>query len=183
MKIQETIIKNCFIIQPNLIEDERGWFTRVFCDDLFNEIGKDLRFKQINHSFNKQKGTFRGMHYQEPPYSEEKLIRCIAGSVIDFVLDIRKDSETFLKHIAVELSSQNKSMIFLPKGVAHGFLTLSDDTELLYHHTVPFNKQADRGLRFDDPKIDIKLPIEISNISVKDKNYTLLTDNFSGLTI
>jgi dTDP-4-dehydrorhamnose 3,5-epimerase len=183
LKIKKTIIKDCFVIEPDLFEDARGWFTRVFCDDAFAEIKKDLHFKQINHSYNKKKGTFRGMHYQEPPFAEEKLIRCITGSVIDFILDLRKDSETFLKYIAVELNPKNKTMVFLPKGVAHGFITLDDDTELLYHHTVSYYKDADKGLRFNDPKIDIRLPIEISIISEKDKSYPLLTDNFTGLVI
>lgn len=183
MEIKETIIKDCFVIHPGIIEDERGLFSRVFCDEEFETIRSEIHFKQINHSFNKKKGTFRGMHYQEPPYCEEKLIRCIAGSVIDFVLDLRNGSETFLTYISINLSSCNRSMIYLPKGVAHGFLTLEDDTELIYHHTVSYHKEADRGLRFDDPKINIKLPYEVRCISDKDKNYTLLTQNFSGLTI
>lgn len=183
MKIEKTTIKDCYVIHPDIIEDERGWFMRVFCDQDFNEIKKGIHFKQINHSFNKDKGTFRGMHYQTPPHAEDKLIRCISGGIVDFVLDIRKDSSTFLHHIAVELNPKNKCILFLPKGVAHGFQTTENNTELIYHHTEAYNKTADRGLRYNDPKININLPIPLSVISDKDKNQLLLTNDFYGITI
>lgn len=183
MNFESTNIKDCYIIHPNIFQDERGWFMRVFCDELFFEIKKNIHIKQINHSFNNIKGTFKGMHYQTPPFAEEKLVRCISGAVADFTLDLRENSPTFLKHLKIELSAKNKSMIFIPKGVAHGFQTLENNTELIYHHTAEYNKDADQGLRYDDPRVKISLPLPISIISEKDKNFKLLTNNFNGLII
>ena len=123
------------------------------------------------------------MHYQLPPHSEGKLIRCIKGSVVDFFLDIRKGSDTFLKYDKIELSAENRIMIYLSEGVAHGFMTLEDNTELIYHHTESYHKEADRGIRFNDPKVDIELPFEIKVISEKDQNYPLLSNNFKGIDL
>lgn len=142
-----------------------------------------VNFVQINHSFNAKKGTFRGMHFQNQPNAEGKLIRCISGGVVDFVVDLRKGSVTFLRWIKVELNSKNRQMIFIPKGCAHGFQTLEDDTELVYHHTVSYRKESDSGVRFDDPLINIKLPLEISMISEKDKSHVLLDVNFKGIEL
>lgn len=183
MIFERTIIDGCYLVKPILFNDDRGWFARFFCDDLFSEIGKNIHFKQINHSFNTYKGTFRGMHYQESPHLEDKLVRCLSGKVLDYVLDIRKDSPTFLKHISVELNTENKTMIFIPKGLAHGFQTLEDNTELLYHHTKEYCKGSDRGLRYNDPKININLSLPLRMISEKDKNYQLITNDFKGITI
>jgi dTDP-4-dehydrorhamnose 3,5-epimerase len=184
MHFEETKIQGCFLISPEVYSDERGWFARVFCETEFKEkIGLDLKFTQINHSFNLMRGTFRGLHFQQAPYCEDKLIRCIAGSVLDFILDLRNDSPTFLKWISVELSAKNRQFIFLPKGMAHGFQTLEDDTELIYHHSVPYNKAADCGILYHDPLVNIALPLPISLISEKDKSYDLLDNNFKGITL
>ncbi|MCX6312551.1 MAG: dTDP-4-dehydrorhamnose 3,5-epimerase [Bacteroidetes bacterium] len=181
MKFKPTAIEGCFIIEPQLISDDRGWFARVFCEEEALPFLGKIKLVQINHSFNIKKGTFRGMHYQVPPYAEGKLIRCIAGAVADFVLDIRKNSPTFLKWISVELSAKNHNLIFVPEGCAHGFQTLEDNTELIYHHTNAYRKDADRGIRFDDLMVKIKLPIEISVMSEKDKCYEMLASNFKGI--
>jgi dTDP-4-dehydrorhamnose 3,5-epimerase len=184
MHFKETEIKDCFLIKPEAFKDERGWFARVFCQYEFNRaLKKEVQFVQINHSFNAKKGTFRGMHYQVMPYSEEKLIRCISGRVLDFILDLREDSSTFLKWIYIELSAENQHLVFLPKGVAHGFQTLEDNTELIYHHTVAYHKDADRGILFSDPLVNIELPLPISLISEKDCNYDLLNNNFKGIRL
>ncbi len=181
MKFNATEFEGCFVIEPQLISDERGWFSRVFCQEEALPFMGALKFVQINHSFNTKKGTFRGMHYQVSPYKEAKLIRCISGAVLDFVLDIRENSPTFLKWISIELSAKNRRMIFIPEGCAHGFQTLEDNSELIYHHTVFYNKDADRGILYNDPLVNIKLPIETSIISDKDKNYLLLDQNFKGI--
>ena len=181
MKFNLTTIEGCFTIQPKIISDDRGWFARVFSEEEALPFLGKLKFVQINHSFNTKKGTFRGMHYQVQPYADGKLIRCIAGAVIDFVLDIRKNSPTFLKWISVDLSAKNHNMIFIPEGCAHGFQSLAENTELIYHHTTAYLKEADRGIRFDDPMVKIILPMEISMISEKDKNYEMLTPNFKGI--
>lgn len=181
MNFKPTTIEGCFTIEPKIISDDRGWFARVFSEDEVLPILGKMKFVQINHSFNTHKGTFRGMHYQVPPYAEGKLIRCIAGAVTDFVLDIRKNSPTFLNWISVDLSANNHNMIFIPEGCAHGFQTLEDNAELIYHHTTAYHKEADCGIRFDDPMVSIKLPMKISMISEKDKNYELLVPKFKGI--
>ena len=183
MKFNETKIRGCFVIEPNLIEDYRGVFFRSYCEDEFKEQIGEINFVQMNHSINYKMGTFRGMHYQKPPYSEEKLIRCVKGKVLDFFLDLRKGSPTFLEYSHVELSEENRNMVFICKGVAHGFLTLSDNSDLIYHHTENYNKEADRGIWFNDPRVQMNIPFDINVISEKDKNYPLLTNEFMGVDI
>ncbi len=184
MQFSETRIGGCYLVSPEPLSDERGWFARVFCNEEFkHEIGKDLQFVQINHSFNSKKGTFRGMHFQNAPYCEDKLIRCISGSLMDFVLDLRKGSPTFMKWIAVELSAKNRQLIFLPKGTAHGFQTLEDHTELIYHHTAVYHKEADRGILYNDPQVNIQLPLPVSMMSEKDRSYEVLDTNFNGIEL
>jgi dTDP-4-dehydrorhamnose 3,5-epimerase len=182
MKFNESPIAGVYIIEPELIEDNRGVFFRTFCKEDFEKINFQKEFVQMNHSLN-NKGVFRGFHYQEAPYTETKLIRCISGKVYDVVIDLRKNSSTFLKNYSVELSKENRKMILIPDGCAHGFLALEDQTELLYHHTNFYNKQADKGIRYDDPVLNINLPFEISCISEKDRSYPLLDKNFKGIEI
>jgi dTDP-4-dehydrorhamnose 3,5-epimerase len=182
MKFNGTKISGCYVIEPTSIDDDRGWFSRVFCKELFRtHINRELEFVQINHSFNHKKGTFRGMHYQTTPYCEDKLIRCISGRVMDFVLDIRKESPSYLQWISVELSAENQQLIFLPKGTAHGFQTLEDNSALIYHHSVAYQKDADRGILFDDLLVNIELPLPITLISEKDRSYHPLDNNFKGI--
>ena len=184
MKFHKTNIEGCFIIDPDIIEDDRGGFFRVFCKDEFRDhLGEEISFTQINHSINNKKGTFRGMHYQNPPYCEGKLIRCVAGKVVDYFLDLRKGSPTFLKYSEVELSSENNKMIYLCKGVAHGFFTLEDHTALIYHHTESYHKDADRAIRYNDPMVNINLPSDVIVISEKDQSHQLLTNNYRGLEL
>ena len=178
-----SVRKGAFVVELNLLEDERGAFTRTFCKDEFKKINHDKEFVQFNHSYNIKAGTLRGMHYQEYPHSEIKLIRCIAGSVYDVIVDIREKSETFLQWFAIELSASNKKMVYVPKGFAHGFLTLEDNTELLYHHTNFYTPSSEKGIRFDDEFLKINWKNEIKCISDKDKNYSLLYTNFKGIKI
>jgi dTDP-4-dehydrorhamnose 3,5-epimerase len=183
MRFNATKIEGCFEINLHAIEDDRGGFARVFCQkEALPYIGQ-VNFVQINHSINHKKGTFRGMHFQNTPFAEGKLIRCIAGSVMDFVLDIRKNSPTFLKWISFELSAKNQKMVYIPKGVAHGFQTLEDTTELLYHHTQYYNKRAEGGICFNDPSVNIILPLPIGSISEKDKTYHLIEKSFKGIEV
>jgi len=182
MKFLKTKIQGCYLIHPEVLKDSRGGFFRTFCEDEFKrETGQNIIFKQLNHSINTSKGTFRGMHYQSSPYGEEKLVRCIQGTVIDYFVDLRKNSPTFLQYDQVELSAINKNMIYLCKGIAHGFLTLEVNTELIYHHTESYQKDADRGLKYSDKKINIKLPFDPLVISEKDDNYPTLPINFKGI--
>ncbi len=178
MMFEETKLKGAYVISLNLLQDERGAFARTFCKKEFQQIGHNKEFVQLNHSYNTYKGTIRGMHYQIPPYQEIKLIRCIRGSVLDVIVDLRKDSPTYLQHVSIEISSENKKMVYMPEDFAHGFQTLEDNSELIYHHTEYYTPQADTGLRYDDPALKIKWPLEPKMVSEKDRNYKLIDHKF-----
>ena len=183
MKFTETPLKDAFIINSEPLIDSRGMFERIFCKNEFNKIGLKREIVQINHSLTKKKGSIRGMHYQIPPFAETKMVRCIKGSVFDVIVDIRKCSETFLKWQGEILSSENMKIIYIPEGFAHGFQTLEDDCELLYFHTEFYNNNYERAIRHNDPLINIKWKIDITEISEKDKNHPLLNKIFQGLIL
>src|ERR1043166_3099622 len=180
MKFEGTDFNGLYVITPEPFTDSRGSFARVFCKSEFRQIGHEKEFVQLNHSWNTNKGLIRGIHYQVPPFSEIKLIRCIRGAVYDVVVDVRKNSPTFLKHFALEMSEQNKKMIYVPEGFAHGFQTLTDDAELLYHHTEYYRPGAEGGIRFDDPFLGVDWPLEVSVISERDSTHPLLEKEFKG---
>ena len=179
----ETYLKGAYIVTINPFEDDRGKFFRVYCKDDFKEIGLTKEFVQINQSVNYSKGTFRGIHYQIPPPGDCKLIRCITGKVLDIIIDIREGSETFLKCFTTELSPKNLNMIYITEGIAHGFLTLEDNTQLIYHHTSFYLPDQEAGIRYTDPLIDIKLPFRPSVISEKDRILPYLTTNYNGIKL
>lgn len=179
----ETLLSGAYIVEPEPFEDERGSFARVYCKNEFAAIGHQKEFIQVNHSVNKLKGTFRGLHYQLPPFAEIKLIRCIVGKVFDVIVDIRQNSQTFLQHFSVELSEENMKMIYVPEGFAHGFITLTDNAQLIYQHTAFYKTGFESGFRYDDPTLNIQLPVQPEIITEKDKNYPLITDSFKGLEI
>lgn len=181
MIFNETVLSGCFVIDLEPGVDERGWFARTYCKEEFRNIGHEKEWLQLNHSFTTQRETIRGMHFQWPPFSEIKLVRCIAGAVYDVVIDLRKDSSTFLKYFGVKLSAGNRKMIYIPEGFAHGFQTLADDTELIYHHTSMYTPGAEEGIKYDDPLINIEWPLPAANISVRDNSFSLLNENFKGL--
>jgi dTDP-4-dehydrorhamnose 3,5-epimerase len=181
MIFTETILKGSFVIDLNIFEDERGWFGRTFCKNEFEKIGHTKEWVQLNHSFTKEKGTIRGMHFQLPPFGEIKMVRCIAGIVYDVMVDLRKDSPTFLKSFVVELSASNKKMIYIPEGFAHGFQTITDNCELIYHHTEFYKPNVESGLKYDDPKLNFDWPLTVTNISERDKQHDFLKDNFIGI--
>ena len=172
MIFEELPLKGAYKIDLNLLEDSRGGFTRYYCKKEFEKIGLINDFVQMNHSYNYLKGTLRGMHYQKNPHEELKLVRCIKGSVLDVIIDLRRDSNTFLQHFSIELSEKNKTMIVIPENFAHGFQTLEDNSELIYHHTEFYNREAEDGLLYNDPQLKIKWPLPVTNISEKDKGYT-----------
>ena len=164
-------LKGAFIIEPERIEDERGFFARTFCAKEFEARGLTPRFVQCNISFNKKKGTLRGMHYQAAPHAETKLIRCTRGAIYDVIIDLRTDSPTWKHWVAVELTGDNHRMLCIPEGLAHGFQTLEDDTEVFYQMSEFYHPGAARGLRWDDPTFGIDWPMEISSISARDAGY------------
>jgi len=183
MKLIETSIQDLFLLQSSIFIDERGMFARTFCKNEFKQIGFDKEFVQFNHSFNKQKGTVRGMHFQNAPYCETKLIRCIQGAVYDVAVDLRKGSPTFLQYLGIELNAENMVSILIPEGFAHGFQTLEENSALIYHHTQYYTPNADAGIRFDDPALDIYWKLPVTSISEKDKSYKLIDNNFKGIIL
>lgn len=176
-----TQLKGVFIIDLQPVGDSRGWFSRTYCKNEFAAIGHDKEWVQLNHSFTSKKGTIRGMHYQLPPFSEIKMVRCIAGAVLDVVIDLRKGSPTFLQWVGAELSAENKKMIYIPEGFAHGFQCLADNCELLYHHSAFYTPGAEGGIRYDDPLVGINWPLELTEISDRDKAHPFLDKNFKGI--
>ena len=181
MNFTETPLKGSYIITINPIGDSRGWFARTYCKNEFLNIGHNKEWVQINHSFTSLKGTIRGLHFQQKPFTEIKLLRCISGSVFDVIVDLRKDSPTFLKWFGIELSAENKKMLYIPEGFAHGFQTLENNTELIYHHSEFYNAESEAGLRFDDNLLNIIWPLETTEISERDKKHQLLNSTFKGL--
>lgn len=181
MTFTETSLKGSYIIDLNLFEDERGWFARTYCKNEFAEIGFTKEWVQMNHSFTKQKGTVRGMHYQLPPFSEIKLVRCIAGAVYDVIVDLRKDSATFLQWFGAELSAENKKMFYIPEGFAHGFQAMTDNCELIYHHSQFYKPGAEGGIRYSDLKVNIKWLLPVTTVSERDAQHPLLDENFKGI--
>lgn len=183
MNFIPTKLADAYLIELKSFSDDRGWFARAFCKREFEQIGHQKEWVQINHSMSREKGTIRGMHFQYPPHNEAKLVRCVSGKVFDVMVDIRRGSPTFLQWVAAELSAENRKMLYIPEGFAHGFQTLTDDVELIYHHSAYYAPEAEGGLRYDDPAIGIEWPLPAGNISAKDQNRTLLTDAFAGIAV
>lgn len=181
MIFTETVLKGSFVIELEPFADERGWFARTYCKNEFSKIGHQKEWVQLNHSFTKQTGTIRGMHYQMQPFSEIKLVRCTAGAVYDVIIDIRKGSATFLQYVGVELSAANKKMVYIPEGFAHGFQALTDNCELIYHHSQFYTAGIEAGIRYDEPKINIKWPLQVTSISQRDNIHSLIDSNFKGI--
>lgn len=178
MNIQPTDIPDLYLITPHLLEDERGGFMRVFCKNEMAQAGFTKELVQINHSYNLHKGTFRGLHFQSPPYEEAKLVRCLKGSICDIVVDLRPESPAFLQHVQIELSAANRQMLYIPEGMAHGFITLEDDTEVLYHHTEFYQPQANTGISVFSDILNIRLPVPIRIISEKDRTLPVINTDF-----
>lgn len=183
MKYTDSAIKDVKIIETERVGDDRGFFRRLFCVNEFLNIGFDKKLLQINHSFTAKKGTFRGFHFQEPPYTETKIITCIRGKVFDIAIDVRKGSPTFLQCIGIELSDQNGKMIYIPDGFAHGFQTLEENTELIYLHSQIYKPEYEHSINVKDPVLNISLPIEITEISEKDKNILFKNEDFKGIDL
>lgn len=181
MIFTETILKGSYEITLTPRGDSRGWFARTYCKKEFEQIGHQQEWVQMNHSYSSKKGTVRGMHFQHKPFAEIKMLRCIAGSVYDVIIDLRKDSSTFLKWFGTELSAQNKKMLYIPAGFAHGFQTLTDDVELIYHHTEYYMPSAEAGLRYNDELINIAWPLEVSQVSERDTSHPVIDSTFKGL--
>jgi dTDP-4-dehydrorhamnose 3,5-epimerase len=173
MIFTETKLKGAFVIDIEPREDERGFFARSWCEDEFKEHGLNPRLAQCNISFNKKRGTLRGMHYQIDPFPEAKVVRCTMGAIYDVILDLRPESPTFKQWFAVELTVENRRALYVPEGFAHGFQTLVDNTEVFYQMSEFHHPECARGVRWDDLAFGIEWPVAISRISKADEKYSL----------
>lgn len=172
MKFIETKLQGAYIVELDLLEDERGFFARSWCQKEFSERGLNPNLVQCNLSFNRHKGTLRGLHYQIHPHAEAKLLWCTRGAVYDVIIDIRPDSPTFKQWVGVELSVENRRMFYIPEGFAHGFQTLQDNTDLFYQMSEFYYPQSARGIRWNDPLFEIEWPPDESRtISPRDQSF------------
>lgn len=174
MIFHKTKIKDLYIIEPELMDDERGYFGRFFCKKELVENGIKFDIAQINRSLIKKSGTIKGMHFQKYPKSEDKVIQCISGAIYDVAVDLRKDSETYGQWVSIELTQDNKKMFLIPKGCAHGFQTLADNCEVQYFMSEFYSPEHESGVRYDDPFLKIKWPIESPSLLDRDKNWPLI---------
>lgn len=169
----DTFFGSVHLFEGVVRKDSRGQFQRLFCTKEFNEFfGQNV--SQVNHSRSALAGTVRGMHYQKAPYQEKKIIRCIAGEVWDVFVDVRPESQTFLEYDAVKLTAANNLFLLIPEGFAHGFQALTDNTDLIYFHSCPYQASAEAGLNAIDPKLNIKWPLEVKALSERDQRHSFL---------
>jgi dTDP-4-dehydrorhamnose 3,5-epimerase len=171
VKFLETALKGAFIIEPERIEDERGFFARTFCRREFEARGLNPDLVQCSISFNHQRATLRGMHYQSAPHAEAKLVRCTRGAIYDVIIDLRPQSPTFRRWVAVDISAENHLMVYVPEGFAHGFQTLQAETEVSYYISEFYSPARARGVRWNDPAFAIGWPIADPVISVRDQTH------------
>lgn len=171
MRFIPTPLMGAYVIEPERLEDNRGFFARTWCQKEFANQGLDSNLVQCNISFNNKKGTLRGMHFQVPPFAETKLVRCTQGAIYDVIVDLRSDSPTYLQWTAVELTDKNHKALYVPKGFAHGFQTLEDNTEVFYQMSEFYAPDAARGFRWNDPAFGIQWHEEVSVISDRDRMY------------
>ena len=171
MIFTETKLKGAYIIEVRKFEDNRGFFGRTFCQKEFQDHGLNPNVSQANVSYNKKKGTLRGMHYQIKPYEEVKLVRCTRGAIFDVIIDMRPDSATCKQWIGVELRENSYTMLYVPEAFAHGFQTLEDDTEVIYQVSQFYTPGSERGIRYNDPAFRINWPVEVQVISDKDSSW------------
>jgi len=171
MIFSETKLQGAFIIDPEKLEDDRGFFARSWCQREASAYGLHPQWVQCNVSFNRKKGTLRGMHYQCAPSEEAKLVRCTRGAIYDAIIDLRPASSTYRQWLGVELTAENRRMLYIPEGFAHGFLTLDDNTEIFYQMSEFYAPACARGVRWNDPAFGVQWPMEASVISDKDRSY------------
>jgi dTDP-4-dehydrorhamnose 3,5-epimerase len=175
MRFIGTPLAGAWLVEPEARGDERGFFARIWSRDEFAAKGLRGDFVQCNNSLSRLKGTLRGLHYQIPPHSEAKLIRCVAGRVFDVMVDMRPGSSTERRWFGTELTAENRSLIYVPEGCAHGYLSLEDESEVIYMATAPYAADAERGVRWDDPAVGVSWPIEPLFLSAKDRQWPDVT--------
>ena len=171
-KFLKTYIKDLYLIKPKVFSDNRGDFFRYFCFDDYKKIFFKNKILQTNICTNKSSGTLRGLHYQKSPYSETKIITCVSGEIFDVAVDLRRKSKTFMKYFGTKLSAKNKYIFIIPKGFAHGYITLKKNSTVVYLVDNKYNPESECGIRYNDPNIRVKWPTKPKFISIKDKNFT-----------
>jgi dTDP-4-dehydrorhamnose 3,5-epimerase len=181
MIFKTTDLQGAFIIDIEPKIDVRGFFARTFCAQEFINLGLEMTNVQCSIAFNRKQGTIRGMHYQESPLSEAKLVRCTQGAIYDVIVDLRPDSRTYLAHIGVELNAENRRSLYIPEMFAHGYQTLTENTEVVYQMNKLYTPGYDRGLRYDDPILGIQWQLPVSEITDKDSNWSLLESMLVGV--
>ena len=183
MKALKTPIAGVMLVETERRRDDRGGFARWFCAHDLADVLQGAAIAQINHSHTVERGSVRGMHFQYPPHAEKKLIRCLSGKIWDVVVDLRRDSPSFLQWCSVELEAGDDRALLIPEGCAHGFQTLTDEVQLLYLHTAFYTPAAEGALRFDDPRIAIDWPLPPKNLSARDLQHPLLPADFPGISL
>jgi dTDP-4-dehydrorhamnose 3,5-epimerase len=184
MEFHPLALGGAFSIELSPHTDERGAFTRLMCMNELLSIGHSQNFAQVNHSLTRSSGTVRGMHFQNPPRAEVKVVTCLSGKVFDVIVDLRKDSPTFLRWLGLELSEDNRRMIYIPAGFAHGFQALVDNCGLLYFHTDFYAPEAEGGIRYDDEVVEIAWPLRVSHVSPRDLSFERIqTTSFHGISL
>ena len=183
VNVIQTPIPGAVVVETQTHADSRGAFTRLYCARSLADVIGPRQILQINHSRTVRAGAVRGMHFQHPPHAEMKLVRCVRGRVWDVVVDLRAGSPTFLQWHAQELDMESARMFVIPEGCAHGFQALDPDTELVYLHTAFYTPSAEAGLRHDDPKLQIRWPMEAVELSPRDRSHALLPDDFAGIQV
>jgi dTDP-4-dehydrorhamnose 3,5-epimerase len=182
MKVTKTKLDGVLILEPDVFGDHRGWFMESWSKKKYEDIGINVEFVQDNESFTAKKGTLRGIHFQQAPFAQSKLVRVVQGAVLDIAVDLRKNSPTYLQWVAVELSSENKKQFFIPQGFGHGFLTLTDNVQFVYKCDNFYSKEHDRSIRFDDEEIGVQWGITDPIVSEKDMNAPKVKDSDCNFT-
>ena len=178
-----TPLPGLIIVQRKPIEDNRGFFARLFCADEFRQAGFTKPVAQMNHTLTRKKGAVRGLHFQRPPHAETKVVSCLKGDIFDVAIDLRRGSPTFLRWHGEVLSAENRKSLLIPDGFAHGFQTLTNDCELLYLHSTSFHPEAEGALNVSDPKLAIVWPLAISELSGRDQAHSFIGTSFEGISI
>ena len=181
--ISDTLIAGLRIIERKPLSDSRGFLARIFCADELKKVGWKKPIAQINQTLTKKRGTVRGIHFQNAPHAEMKLVSCLQGEIWDVAIDLRKNSPTFLHYHSEKLSAENCRALLIPEGFAHGFQTLTDDCELLYLHSAFYTRDAEAGIRPNDPYLGISWPLDFFEISRRDAEHPLLNDQFIGIEL
>jgi dTDP-4-dehydrorhamnose 3,5-epimerase len=183
MLYHETLLPGCYVIEPERIQDQRGYFARVWCKKELEQHGLKAEMLQSNLGFSQRKGTLRGLHYQKDPHAEVKVVRCTRGAIFDVVVDLRPQSPTHKEWFGVELTEGNGKMLYVPEGCAHGYLTLLDNTEMYYHTSSIFDRDSAFGVRYNDPAFEIKWPIKAEVISEQDAKWPNYESSTEKLTL